>query len=302
MSSDPAAAPIELAASGRARTLRGILLMMVGFFFYATADMVAKVLTQSMHPIQVAWVRQFGLLAGVVTLLAIHGAVIMRSRYPVLQICRGLTVVAASTSFVIAITYVPLADAVAITFLAPFIVTVLGALVLGERVGPHRWIAVALGFAGTLVIIRPGQGMLHPAILLALIAAAAFAFRQVISRVLTGSDPISTTVVYTGLTATMALTLPLPFFWSTPASGIDLLLMAAMAAAAGCGELAIIRALELAEVVVLSPLQYTLIVWSTMWGFLVFTQLPDMWTLTGTGLVVASGIYTIWREARAGRT
>lgn len=272
--------------------------MAAGFFFYSTSDMMAKVLTQSMHPIQVAWVRQFGLVTGVLVLLAIHGAVIVRSRHPGLQICRGLTVVAASTSFILALAYVPLADAVAVTFVAPFIVTVLGVALLAEKAGFHRWIAVVFGFVGTLIVVRPGMGMLHPAIFLVLIAAVAFACRQVISRLLRGTDPIATTVVYTGLTAVLVLSIPLPFFWTTPATGREFMLMAAIAFTAGLGELAIIRALELAEAAVLSPLQYTLMIWSTLWGFLIFAQLPDQWTILGSMLIIASGLYTIFRETR----
>ena len=118
---------------------------------------------------------------------------------------------------------------------------------------------------------------------------------------LAGVDSIATTVFYSGLTAVVVLTLPLPFFWTFPAGGRELALMAAMAVAAGLGELAIMRALDIAEATVLSPLQYTLMIWSTMWGCLVFAQLPDAWTLAGTGLIILSGMYTLIREGRRAR-
>lgn len=282
----------------RADTTRAILLMLLGFVCYSTSDMLAKVLTQSMNPLQVAWLRQLGLLSGVLVLLAFRGPRLLRSRHPWLQFARGLTVVVAATSFLTSIAYVPLADATAVTFVAPFMVTILAVLFLGEEIGLKRWIAVGLGFVGTMIIIRPGMNAFHPAIFLSLVSAGAFAIRQIISRRLSGTDPILTTIAYTALTAALILSLPLPFIWRNPADGWHLLMMVAIAVVASCGELSIIRALDLGEAVVLSPMQYTLMIWSTIWGFLVFAQLPDAWTFVGTAVIVASGIYSIYRETR----
>ncbi len=285
----------------RRETMQGVALMLGAFFCYALADLLAKLLTQSFNPLQVAWMRQLGLLAGVLVLFTLQGRRILRSRHPVLQTCRGLTVVAASTCFVVAIAYVPLADAIAVSFLAPFMVTVLAALILKETVDFKRWIAIVLGFIGTMVIIRPGFGAFHPAIFLVLISAVAFAIRQIISRFVSGTDPLPTTVAYTALTAVLVLAVPLPFVGRVPDDWNELLLLVGMACAAGGGELMVMRALELAEAVVLSPFQYTLMIWGTIWGFLVFAQLPDGWTIAGTAIVIASGIYSLYREARVAR-
>lgn len=288
-------------APTRAETIRAILLMLLGFFFYSTSDMLSKVLMQHMSPLQVAWVRQLGLVSGVLVLLALKGPSILRSRHPLLQFGRGLTVVAAATSFLFAVAYVPLADATAVSFFAPFMVTAMAALFLGERVGIRRWTAVLLGFAGTMIIVRPGMSAFHPAIFAVLISALAFASRQIISRLLAGADPLVTTVAYTALTASLVLTLPLPFVWESPKEASHFAMMLAIAVAASCGELSIIRALDLGEAAVLSPLQYTLMVWSTIWGLVVFAQLPDLWTWIGTAIVVASGIYSLYRETRVRR-
>jgi drug/metabolite transporter (DMT)-like permease len=282
----------------RAETIRAILFMLLGFVCYSTSDMLAKVLTQSMNPLQVAWLRQLGLLTGVLILLAVRGPQLLRSQHPWLQFARGLTVVAAATSFLTSIAYVPLADATAVTFVAPFIVTALAVFFLGEQIGLKRWIAVCLGFVGTLIIIRPGLNAFHPAIFLSLVSAAAFAIRQIISRRLSGTDSTVTTVAYTALTAALILSLPLPFIWRGPSDSWQLLMMVAVAFIASCGELSMIKALDLGEATVLSPLQYTLIVWSTIWGFLVFAQVPDGWTFAGTAVIVASGIYSLYHETR----
>ncbi|WP_417722496.1 DMT family transporter [Salipiger sp.] len=293
--------PVRRTLPTAAESLRGIAFMAGGFFFYATSDMLAKLLTQSMHPLQVAWTRQLGLLAFVLVLLVRHGLPILRSRHPGLQISRGITAVLTATSFIFALAYVPLADAVAVTFVAPFLVTALAALILRERIGPRRWIAVALGFVGTLVVIRPGAGVFHPAIFLVLVTATAFALRQILSRLLSGDEPLQTTIAYTGLTASLLLTIPLPFVWITPPDWQVVAIMAGTAVTAGLAELGIIRALDLAQAAVLAPVQYTLMIWGTVWGFLIFAQLPDLWTLTGAAIIMASGGYSFWREYRAGR-
>ncbi|SEJ83220.1 Riboflavin transporter [Marinovum algicola] len=280
--------------------MRGVLFMLAGFFFYATSDSIAKVLTQSLHPVQVVWTRQFGLFCCVILLLARHGTGIMRTRHHAIQIARGVTAVGASISFVFAVTYIPLADAMAIAFVAPFFVTVLGALVLGEPIGMRRWIAVAIGFAGMLIIVRPGLGVLHPASVLPILAAAFFAARQVLSRMISGDDGSMTTVAYTAISAVTVLTLPLPFFWAWPNDPVTVALLGVIAVTAGLAEFLIVRALELAQAVVVAPTQYTVLIWGTMWGFLIFDQLPDGWTLAGAAIIMASGLYTLHREARAG--
>ncbi len=282
----------------RRETLLGLAFMAGAFFFYATSDMFAKLLTETQHPIQVAWTRQCGLLTVVLVLLFRNGPGILRSNHPWLQVARGLTAAITPTSFIFAVAFVPLADAVAVSFVVPFLVTVLAALLLGERVGLRRWIAVALGFAGALIVIRPGMGVFHPAIFLVLITATAFALRQILSRMLSGGDTLLTTIAITGLTASLILSAALPFVWTVPDSGLTILIMVATAATAALAELGIIKALDLALAVVVAPVQYTLMIYSVFWGYLVFSDLPDGWTLFGAAIIMASGGYSLWRESR----
>ncbi|EIE52173.1 transporter [Salipiger aestuarii] len=276
--------------------LRGIALITLGFVFFGATDALAKLLTTELPALEVVWLRQLGLFAGVAAMLGLRGAHILRTRHPVVQIMRGVLATCSATLFILAIRNVPLADATAVTFVAPFIVTALGALFLGEPVGPRRWAAVAVGFAGMLVVIRPGAGVFHPAIFITVGAATAFATRQVLSRLLSGEDSIATTVAYTSITSTLILTLPVPFVWQTPDHGWVWLVAALMALCAACGEIFIIRALDVAQAVVLAPLQYSMILWSTLYGFLLFADLPDGFTLLGCAIIVASGLYTLNRE------
>ena len=272
--------------------------MALAFFAFAAADTQAKLLTASFHPMQIGWTRQIGLLAGVLVLLMVKGPSIMRTRQPGLQVLRGMLAVFSATAFIFALRYVPLADAVAVTFVAPFLVTIMGALLLGEKVGIHRWSAVTIGFIGTLIVIRPGLGVLHPAVFLVLAAAMAFALRQVISRALSASDRTATTVTYTAIASVLLLSVPLPFYWKSPETGGELALLFGMAACAALGEFLVIRALEIAQAIVLAPVHYTLIVWATFYGWLVFDQLPDRWTWLGVTIIVATGLYLMDRERK----
>lgn len=298
MAHDPATPIATAPEPQQTDNLRGMAFMSIGFALFSATDLLAKLATETMSPFQVTWARQAGLALAVLALLAYRGAHLFRSRHPGLQILRGAATSVSATCFILALAYVPLASAVSVTFVAPFIVTILGMVVLRERISPQRWIAVIMGFLGTLIIIRPGADTFHPAILFVVIAASAFAVRQVISRFLAGTDPISTTIVYTGLTSTLLVSIALPFVWTTPATWREVTLLLSIGAVAAMGELMIMRALDIASAAVVSPLHYTTILWATFWGYLVFGQLPDGWTWTGTAIVVASGLYSLYRDAR----
>lgn len=270
--------------------------MAAGMFLFSAVDTGAKFLTDTLHPVQIVWSRQLGLLIGVFILLAIRGPTVLHTKHLSLQIVRGGLAAGSATLFIVAVSFVPLADAVAVSFVAPFIVTVLGAVVLGEAVGIRRWTAVTIGFVGAMIVIRPGLGVIHPAVMLVLVAASLFAFRQILSRWLSTSDRTETTVAYTALVGSLILTVPLPFFWQWPATNIELAVLTSNAILAAAAEIFVIKALETAQAVVVAPVQYTMLIWGTMYGYLVFSQLPDLWTWVGALLIVATGLYTLNRE------
>jgi S-adenosylmethionine uptake transporter len=279
----------------RLQNAKGLLFMAAGMFLFSAVDTLAKFLTDSLHPLQIVWTRQLGLLAVAVFLVAVQGTRILRTAHLRLQFLRGTVAACSAALFIVGVSFVPLADAVAISFVAPFMVTVLGALILREPVGLRRWIAVTLGFVGALIVIRPGLGVVHPAAGLIVLAAFFFAIRQIVSRALSDSDRTATTIVYTALLSVAVLTVPMLFVWQTP-TGAQLPLLILMAALAAAAEICVIKALELAMAVVVAPVQYTLILWGTFYGFTVFGQLPDLWTWTGTAIIVATGLYTLRRE------
>ena len=272
--------------------------MFTGMALFAITDALAKLLTETFHPMQVVWSRQTGLFVGVLIFIAIRGIRVLQSTQPKSQIGRGALAAVSASLFIFAVSYVPLADATAITFVAPFMVTIMAATILREPVGIRRWAAVIIGFIGSLIVIRPGLGVIHPAAFLLIIAAGAFAFRQILSRILARGDNASTTVAYTAIVSWTVLCIPLPFFWVTPGSATQLLLFVVLATVAACAETFVILALDKAQAVVVAPVQYSLLIWGTLYGFLLFGELPDYWTLAGALIIVAAGVYTLMRERK----
>ena len=273
----------------------GLAYMAGGMFIFSAVDTQAKFLTETLHPLQVVWSRQFGLLIGVFVFMLVKGFSVLRTSNPGLQTARGLLAAGSATFFILGISYVPLADAVAVSFVAPLIVTIMGALLLREPVGVRRWSAVIIGFFGTLIVVRPGMGVVDPAVLFVVIAAILFASRQILSRVLSNSDSTATTIAYTALASSVVLTIPLWFVWRWPTTTTEWGLLVSMAVMAACAEIMVIKALAIAHAVVVAPVQYTHIVWGTMYGYLVFGNLPDTWTWIGALIIVATGFYTLRR-------
>ena len=277
---------------------RGILLMLVAFFMFPFLDAQSKYLSQHLPVLQIAWARSFGLLVVVaVVFWPRHGRAVLRSSRPGLQLLRGLMVVLSTILFLTALRFVPLAEVVAMSFVAPLVVTALSGVLLKERAGARRWIAVFVGFAATMIIIRPGLGVMHPAAFLVLGATSLFALYQIMARFLSDTDDASTTLSYTAIAGAVILSLVVPFVWVWPASPLDAAMLAGLGLWAAAAEFAVIKAFEAAPGPVVAPFQYTSIVWATFYGFVLFADLPDAWTLVGAAVLIASGLYSFHREA-----
>lgn len=276
--------------------IKGAFLMLLAMFIFSAVDTLAKLLTADYHPVQIVWTRQLGLLFCVIGLLFFKGLSLFKTHHLNLQITRGVIAIASAILFVMAIRYVPLSDAITVTFIAPFVVTIASALLLGERVGVYRWTAVFIGFIGTLIVLRPGFNSFHPALLLALIAAIFFAFRQIISRHIGNKDTTITTIAYTAIIGFVLLSVPLPFLFKMPLSVEHLVMMAVMALLAACGEILVIRSLEIALAVTVAPLHYTILVWGSLYSYFIFGHIADFWTWCGALIIIASGLFTVYRE------
>ncbi len=278
--------------------VKGALFMLAGMFVFSAVDAQAKYLTSHLPALQIVWVRQIGLVLGVLMLIAWHGRTVLQTGFPMLQVGRGVAAALSATFFIFGLNFVALADAVAVTFVAPLVVTMMAALLLGEHVGLHRWAATIIGFLGALIVIRPGMEGFHPGLLLPLMAAILFAVRQIISRHIGSRDRTETTLAYTALTAFLMLSVVQPFIWQPVGSLKVIAIITSMSLMAALGEFLVIRALEIGQAVFVSPLHYTIIIWASLYGYLIFGQFPDIWTWAGSFVIMASGLYVFHRERK----
>jgi drug/metabolite transporter (DMT)-like permease len=282
----------------RATVARGIAFALLAWLLFASMDAGSKLLAEGYSIIQILWVRFLSqaLIAG--WLAACHGLVLgLRTRHVWLQSLRSLILVVEIGLFILAITVLPLANAHAILAVTPLLVTALSVPILGERVGWRRWSAIGVAFVGMLIILRPGFGAMHPMALVALSCALMFALYQILTRMVGRDDPPMTTLFYTALVGAIGLTAVGPFYWSWPdARGWALFAM--VAGLGSSGHFLLIKALQLAPASVLQPFSYTVLVWATIVGFVVFGSLPDWPTMLGASIIVASGLYALYRERK----
>ena len=276
----------------------GILLMLAAQIIMPVNDGLAKYLVGVLPALQIAWARFFFNAVWLVPIVLYkHGPKAFNIDQPALQLLRGLVIVSANLCFVFGIRHVPLADALAIVFVAPLAVAALSAKFLNEEVSPLQWLAIAIGFAGALVIIRPGFSELSLAALLPLAAGLQYAVYLVLSRYLAASSPPEVTLAFTASTGAILLSFGVPFVWQTPTLAM-LGVMFLVGTLSGIGHLCITTAHVYAPASVLAPLTYLAIITATILGYLWFDDLPDVMTWTGAGIVVLSGIFLWWTQKR----
>jgi drug/metabolite transporter (DMT)-like permease len=277
---------------------RGIACVLAAWLLFACMDAGSKLLAEDYSIIQILWVR-FVSLAVIAAWLARRqgGSGGLRTRHFWLQSLRSALLVIEIGLFILTITVLPLAEAHAILAVTPLIVTALSVPLLGERVGIRRWSAIGVAFAGVLIILRPGLGAVQPMALLALICSVMFALYQILTRIVSRADPPLTTLFYTALVGVGGLTVIIPFYWTIPdVQGWALFGM--VAALGASGHFLLIKALQLAPASTLQPFSYTILIWATLIGFLVFGNLPDLLTVVGAIVITSSGIYSFARERR----
>lgn len=288
-------------APHRSRTFDGILLMGVAFTLFPLMDTVGKHLTQDYHPFQITWGRFFFQAIFLsVLVFSRRPFSILRTRKPTLQFARAFTGWASNIPFIFGLAFISLADAFAAVLVGPLIVTALSVPLLGERVGMRRWSAIAVGMVGALIVVRPGLGVMHWAISLPLLAATAFAFYQIFTRRLSGSDDTDATLLFGSYGGAIMSTLLLPFVWKTP----DLAgwgFMASMGLIISAAHIALVRALHFAAASILAPFAYIQILSATLLGLVVFGDFPDRWTLIGAAIICSSGLYIAHREHKLAR-
>lgn len=277
--------------------IRGILLMLLAGLFFSALDTFAKILVVEFAAMQVVFVRYLGHLILTVVGVGPRGLPrLWRTKRPVLLFVRALLLLGSTLFNFLALRHLALSETVSIMFASPFLVAILAGPMLGEWIGPRRWIAVMVGFAGVLVVVQPGTSGFNWAAMFSVAATMSYAFYAIVTRILAATDGNAVQQFYASLMATLALLPVMPFVWIWPQ---DLMTLAAMAATGVFGYFGhgfLISAHRYAPAAILSPFIYLQIIWMTLFGFLVFNDVPTSANIAGAGIVIASGLYLLFRE------
>ncbi|WP_225771635.1 DMT family transporter [Pseudomonas sp. Marseille-Q5115] len=288
----------NLSLTGTSQPLKGMALIVVATLLFASHDVLSKYLSGFYPVMLVIWVRYFVhtlLMMGI--FLPQSGLRILRTRRPWLQVARALCLLGTSLLFVSGLQHIPLAEATAVNFLAPLLVTALSVPLLGERVTFGQWAAVLVGFCGVVTIVHPGGELFTPAILFPFGSALCFCFYQLLTRKVAEVDSPTTSNFFAGIFNTVLMSAVVPFFWQWP-SVLDGIFMIALGACGMTAHLLLTQAFRHAPPALLAPLGYCQIVFAGIYGFLVFNHSPTTTTIVGIVVICGSGIAAAWLQRR----
>jgi drug/metabolite transporter (DMT)-like permease len=281
------------------RILRGIAFMLLASSLFPVMNGLAQWLSQRYPSEQVIWARITGhLLIMLAVMLPRAGWRVFATRRPGLQVTRSLLQATSTSLYFVAIATVPLAKAASISFLSPFVIALLAWPILGERLKPLRMLAIAIAFAGVIVVIRPGGETFQLASLIILGNVACYSFYQVFTRMVSAVDRADTSALWSALVGAVATTALLPVFWTTPAGLGDALAFLALGALGAAGHWCVASALSHGPAAVIAPFQYWQIVGSVLMQLLLTGLWPDAATWLGAAIIVAAGVFMAVTEAR----
>lgn len=276
--------------------LSAILLTLGAAFIFALSDTGAKLAVSSLPVIEVYWLRSLVVvLVSLPPIILRSGWQALRTTQPGLQLLRGVCVFASSIAFLTGLIHLPLADATAINFVWPLLVTGFSVLILKEQVGVRRALATAVGFAGMILIVRPGSGAFHWAAVFPLAAAVLWALSSVLTRLMSANERAETTILWSSLLAFAASSLAMPFVFVWPTAR-ELGICALIGIGSATAHAMIVLAFTRAPASALAPFSYTQLVWAAICGYILFRTFPDANVAAGSLLIAASGIYTAHRE------
>jgi drug/metabolite transporter (DMT)-like permease len=278
------------------RPFKGIALILASTIFLGISDVTAKYLSATLPSIEIAWIR-FVVFALIMAPAMMPGSPLfaLPTNRLGLQLMRGVTVLASSLFFISGLRFLPIAEASATGFVAPLLVTALSIVFLGEKVGMRRWIATGVGLIGVIIILRPGTGAFHPAAFFPLVSALAWACTLIMTRMMSGTERAITVMTYSSIVGVCILSALVPFVWVTP-TWHDIAFGIFIGIASTAGQWIVVLAFRYADASVLAPFSYMQLLWVSVLGFLIFGEVPDVYTVTGAAFIVASGLYTAHRE------
>ena len=278
------------------RPFKGIALILASTVFLGASDVTAKYLSATLPSIEIAWIR-FLVFALIMSPAMLPGSPLfaLQTNRTGLHLLRGAALLGSSLFFISGLRFLPIAEASATGFVSPLFVTALSIIFLGEKVGLRRWIATAVGLVGVIIILRPGSGAFHPAAFFPLVSALAWAGTLIMTRMMSGTERAITTMTYSSIVGLFLLSALVPSVWVTP-SWQDIALGVFIGVASTAGQWIVVLAFRYADASVLAPFSYTQLLWVSILGFLVFGEVPDLWTIVGAAFIVSSGLYTAHRE------
>ena len=272
----------------------GVKLIAVGLF--SAMDSMAKLMTERYGVFEIMFFRALFAFIPLGWLIW-HGGglLVLRTKRPGLQAIRSVTGLASLALFIFGFSLLPLADAVAIGFTAPLFITALSVPLLGERVGWRAWAAIAVGLVGVMIMVRPGSGMFGLGAVVCLIGSICYAVATCCVRMLSRTDSNAAIVFYSTLGMGLAGVASAP--WWTMPQGIDWLILVAIGVVGGTAQILLTHAIRLAPMSVIAPFDYASILWATFFGFLIWSDVPQVPVLIGAVIVAGSGLYILRREA-----
>lgn len=294
---------MNAATQQRRQRLIGIALMCGAVALFACLDTTAKYLNTQMDSLQIAWARYTS--AFVLTLIVSNPLThprLLRTRSPKLQITRSLLLVGSTALNFLGLRWLQLDEALSIIFTFPLLVAIISGPMLGEWIGWRRWTAIGFGFVGVLLITRPGLGGMHPAALFTFGATICYGFYAVITRIVSRVDSNQTSLFYANFIGALVMLPVIPVVWQPPVDWVVALLMVMIGVLGSTGHYFLIAGHKLAPASVLSPFVYTQLIWVIIFGYLVFGQVPNSWTVAGAAIVIASGLYLLYRERKLGKS
>ncbi len=278
----------------------GILLTCVSVGFLIILEMCAKKAAVNNIPVmQIAWVRFFGHLVFFAVIFGPKMKLeLVKTSYLGIQFLRGALLLMMTLAAFLALKYLQMIEVTVLGFLIPLVVAALSVPMLKERVGPHRWAAIIVGFIGILFVVRPTGVTTHWSMIILIAAIFGYGFYLIFTRKLAsyGENPVRS-VFYTALIGGIVLAIPMPFIWVTPDSLEIWGYLLATGFFGGIGHFLLIKAHSFAVASLLAPFLYTQIIWSSLMGYFQFGDVPDRWTLVGGTIVIGSGLYLMARES-----
>jgi drug/metabolite transporter (DMT)-like permease len=275
--------------------------MLFAMLLFTAMDAAAKYLMADYPVWQIIWVRFASQTVLVALYLNRHLPALLVTRHPKLQAARSLFQFGATALFFVALGYIGLAEAHALTDISPVLITIGAAVFLGERLGIRRIIGVTIALIGALIIIRPGFGVFAPAALLPLACAVCYAAYALTTRFIGDDDDPWTSIFYASVLGTVVMTVGLPFVFM-PIALVDLPLFLGVGLLGTGAQFCLVRAFTVAEASVIAPFGYAGILAATVWGIVIFDEYPDQWTVVGALVIVGAGLYVWHRETRSAQT